>query len=235
MRRELLGIIIYLFINLFAFNYFQNKSIFYAFFKLFNLRILLLIAVFVISLWFIIPTHVASTFLAIYDALHILVYGETLLGIEETRIGFTGTKDIITAIKLNPFFGTGFHPDWYDGHSTTMEWKGSDFIFLSTIGMYGFVGLILFIRFYIFAIKYIIRLLKLIKNYFYPTRTVDTRLIYAVVVSLAASSEIIRNLLEYPNWFLPIGATFQSPALFIYFGLLIGSYNFLTLRSQIES
>lgn len=232
LRRELLGILIYIFINTLIFNYLKHKNLLQGIVKLINVRSLFILFLFFISLWLVIPTHVESTFLAVYDAIHVIIFGDNLLGIQETRIGLTGTKDIIQAIQSNPFFGTGFHPDWYSGHRSVNEFKGSDYVFLSAIGMYGIVGLVLFIKFYIFAIRYINRLLKLIRYYFYPYQNFRLQFSYAVVISIASSSEIIRNIIEYPNWFLPIGASNASPTLFIYLGLLIGCYNYLYIKAK---
>ena len=164
-----------------------------------------------------------ATRLAIYDVYYLVVTGETSGGSVDNRLSLSGKIGIIDAIKESPFFGTGYDPSWFTGDGGENEWEGADYIFLGSLAQFGVVGLILFLPFYIMAIKIIRNLLFVIRANFSYILKESSILRPAVLVGLAASVEFIRNIIEYPNWFFPIATTAYAPRLFIYFGLLLGS------------
>ena len=157
---------------------------------------------------------------------------KTIVDSDQARLSFLGNIAIVSAIKDNFWLGTGFDRAWFTGDGGDKNWEGADYIFLSSFAMYGIVGLILFLPFYILSIKIIKDFLKLVRiNYEFLYCNYHEFLL-PVIVGLAASSEIIKNILEYPNWFYPIGALRDSIKFFIYFGLLLGSYYGIRLKLE---
>lgn len=228
LRRELIGLLLFIIISTFLFNYLKRFHYYRAIYQVFSFRLILFISFLFFFLFLLSPDYLESTIMAFYDSIHAIFYGENLIGVEERRLSLTQNTGILKAIVDYPYFGTGFHPDWYTGDGGANEWMGSDFIFLSCIGMYGFVGLLIFVRFYFFCYRFIRDAIKLIRDYYYAhVIFLNRRTNSALLVAIATSLEIIRNMIEYPNWFLPIGATTASSTMFIYFGLLVGSYYYL--------
>jgi hypothetical protein len=39
-----------------------------------------------------------------------------------------------------------------------------------------------------------------------------------------ALKKLVKNMIEYPNWFAPVGAIDYSSKYFIFFGLMLGGY-----------
>lgn len=220
-RRELIGIVEAYIILFFLINYINRKSVFKFLSHVFSIRNILYITLFFIFVSAVFPnvvevsrTIVVNTYYSIFEA----------NGADAARLSLKAKTGIITAIEENLFLGTGFDADWMTADGGVNEWEGSDYIFLSAFAMYGLVGLLVFLPFYILTIKIIIRLLKLLRNELQIIRKYSHIFFYPVIIGLASASEFIRNIIEYPNWFFPIGATLYSPKYFIYFGLLLGSY-----------
>ena len=89
--------------------------------------------------------------------------------------------------------------------------------------MYGIVGVLIFLPFYVLVIKVIVSFVRLAKHYYrFFLQRQDAFLL--MLIGIASSSEFIKNFIEYPNWFYPIGTVPDRAKFFIYFGLLLGSY-----------
>lgn len=234
-RRSILAIFMHLLIINFLFNYINGRN-FLSFTKLLSIKIIsfvLLILAFVLILF---PGYFATTVDSFVNLYKILFTDYKPEGSELERISLTEQVGIVNAIKDNFYFGTGYHPDWFSGDGGQDRWEGSDYVFLGSFAQYGLIGLLIFVPYYIIAVNIIIKTLRTIKKhriFIFANRHI---FLYVVLLSVATSSEFIKNIIEYPNWFHPIAATGTTPAWYIYFGLLIGSYfslqNELIIRNQ---
>ena len=141
----------------------------------------------------------------------------------DVRMSLTAKIGIVRAIRDNFYFGTGFDENWFFGDGGVNEWEGADYVFLGAFGMYGLIGLLLFLPFYILAVMVIIRFVKMCRAHFTTIKD-SSKLLMPFVIGIAATSEIIKNILEYPNWYYPVGAIQDRGKYFIFFGLLLGCY-----------
>ena len=191
----------------------------------------LLIVLIVINTF--LPQVIASSSRLVNDTLVDLGFVESnYRRVNDVRLSLSGKSGIIAAIKENYLFGTGFDPAWFTGDGGKNQWEGADYVFLASFAMYGILGLLLFLPFYIIVVKLITAFLKLTKSHYnYFVNQKETLLL--LVIGLASISEFIRNLIEYPNWYYPVGAIPDRGKYYIYLGLLLGSY--YGLKSKAES
>jgi len=231
-RRDIIGIFEYILIILFIFYRIEKTKVSWFFNKVFNRRIYFIVALFLMTMIIAFPSYLQNATTAVIESINVMQTGQTSTGNVDVRMTLTGKVGIYEAIKDNWFLGTGYDPVWSTGGGGENQWEGSDYIFLASFAMYGLLGLIVFLPFYILAIKVIKKVIRIIK--------LNQKIIYAnmmyfqssVIVSIAASAEFIKNIIEYPNWFYPIGAIAYSPKYYIYLGLLIGSY--LSIINKLE-
>jgi hypothetical protein len=224
-RRDMVGIVEYIFVIAFFVNYiYKNKPLNFIW-RFVNLKSLAGVIVILVVIQISMPNFFLVTWDIIENTYRTAILGENTVGrSEDVRMSLTAQYGIVRAIEENFLLGTGFNNSWFTGEGGAQGFEGSDYIFLAAFGMYGLVGLIIFLPFYVLTIRVIIRLLKLIRDNLNVIQQNLSSLMYPVLVGLAAAAEFGRNILEYPNWFFPIGATIYSTKYWIYFGLLVGSY-----------
>ncbi|MCD4698881.1 MAG: hypothetical protein K8S16_21830 [Bacteroidales bacterium] len=223
-RRDIIGIFECLIIIFFIYNYIQSQKIISGMKKIFSLRIVIFIFITIITITLFFPGYIKNVNSAIQETIYVIKYSKTTKGKVDIRMSLTSKTEIVKAIKDNVWGGTGHNPDWMEGDGGKKGWEGSDYVFMASFAMYGVVGLLCFLPFYIITVKVIFKLMKIIKYNRNIIFSHNHIFFIPVIVGVAASSEFIRNIIEYPNWFYPIAATAYSPRYFIYFGLLLGSY-----------
>ena len=149
-------------------------------------------------------------------------------------MSLTKKVSMVSTIKDNLLFGTGYDQRWFTNVKSdkTDKWEGSDYIFLGAFGQFGIIGLLLFSPFYIFSLRVIrsgMQLIKVNKDLIYQN---SNMFYFSIITFIACSSEIIKNLIEYPNWFAPISASSSGYLFFIILGLLLGSY--MSINNNLE-
>ena len=225
-RRWILAIIIHMFIISLLINYINNQGVLnsFRFFK--NKKIILLSSVLFISFVVIKPQYIKATSDSIVNVYQNIT-GEIIhQSSAQERLSLTKKVSMVSTIKDNLFFGTGYDPRWFSNIKSdkSNKWEGSDYIFLGAFGQFGIIGLLLFSPFYIFSLLVIKTGMKIIKSNKDIIYQNSNMFYFSIITFIACSSEIIKNLIEYPNWFAPIGASSSGYLFFIILGLLIGSY-----------
>jgi len=220
-RRDMIGLIEYLLIISFFVNYMKGGSIGNFLHRVLKNRIVVYSVVIIFLIAIFAPNIISLGEKLIYQTY--LTFSGQGNEVTDVRLSLSGKTSIINAIKDNFFLGTGYDNDWMTGDGGKNEWEGSDYIFLSSFAMYGLVGLVIFLPFYMLTVRIILKLFKLLRRN-YSKLYSNERIVYAVIVGLAASAEFVKNIIEFPNWFYPIGASALSPLYFFYFGFLLGSY-----------
>jgi len=232
-RRDMVGVIEYIVIISIIVNYIQKKFFLHSFSKYLNLKNIVIASIVLIMLSVYASNFLNSTtklVMGTLGSIGLIENTESVSRTDNARMSLTAKVGIIKAIKDNFYTGTGFDPVWMTGDGGDDKWEGSDYIFLAAFAMYGIIGLLLFLPFYIISFNIIRSILKLIRS--------NNRLIYIynhhleipVIIGIASAAEILKNMIEYPNWFSPIGAIDYSSKYFIFFGLLLGSYYNLQLK-----
>ncbi|MCF6296963.1 MAG: hypothetical protein L3J08_03110 [Flavobacteriaceae bacterium] len=232
-RRDMVGLIEYIIILSITVNYIQKKAFIKTVTKFLNFRNIIFVSIAIFLLGIFTPKVLDSSIEIVEGTLSsigIIDSNKSVGSTDAARLSFGDKIGIITAIKDNPFIGTGYNEMWYTGDGGNKGWEGSDYIFLAALAMYGVVGLLIFFPFYILSYKIIKRLIKLIRYNYKWVYVYKSYLWVPIVIGLAASAELIKNFLEYPNWFFPIGAVQDNARYFIFFGLLLGSYYNLTIK-----
>ncbi len=153
------------------------------------------------------------------------VYGST-----KKRLSLTAHTETTELIKENLWLGTGYMNEWY---STAEEAKqgygveGGDYILLSSLAMFGIVGLVLFLPFYFLLYK---RLINSIKHYrrninsYYQNRELIKN---SLLLNMSLVLFFIVHLFSYPNWFWFIGPV-GSIEIYVFTGLFFGTSRSLT-------
>ena len=183
-----------------------------------------------------------SVFIGILRKEYLLVLGDTaknLIGFvqgnidentaDDERVSFTKQKSMLNAFKDNLYIGTGYDEKWFNNKDKNDKWEGADYIFLGVLGQFGILGIMIFLFFYILIFRTIIKGISLIRRNWLWIRKNNKQTYFFVMIFIATSAEFIRNLLEYPNWFVPISASSFGYLYFIYAGMLIGSQTGLKL------
>lgn len=224
-RRDMVGIIELIIIMAFFVNHIHGKKPLQFIWRFINMKSILYTILLLIVIGLVFPNLYLVAMDVFENSYRTIILGEASGGrAEDVRMSLTAQYGIVNAIEENLFFGTGNDPSWSSGDGGVKGFEGSDYVFLASFGMYGLIGLLIFIPFYIITVMLIIRFIKLLKSnrdMIYRNKNI---FIYPVIIGLATSAEFIKNIIEYPNWFYPIGAIKDSPKYFIYFGLLLGSY-----------
>ncbi len=226
-RRDMVGVIEYIVILSFMVNFIQKKFVLNSISKYLNFRNIIITS-FLLIILSVFASNILETTsklaLGTLGSIGIIEYNEKGGNTDKARMSLISQVGIVNAIKENFLTGTGYDKNWMTGDGGDKKWEGSDYIFLSAFAMYGIIGLIIFIPYYIISFKIIRKLLLLIRS--------NNKIIYKhieyvgipIVVGIAASAELVKNMIEYPNWFAPVGAIDYSSKYFIFFGLLLGSY-----------
>jgi len=180
------------------------------------------------------PKMIPATQTILEKTYYSVILGEnTSAKSDASRMSLTTNIAILNTIKDNFWGGTGYDENWFKGDGGKKQWEGSDYIFLASFAMYGVIGLLLFVPFYFLTVKIIISFLKLMRENLELIYEYKNIFMFPVIIGLATAAEFIKNIIEYPNWFYPIGALTPSAKYFIYFGLLLGSYYFLQKKIYI--
>ncbi len=224
-RRDIVSVVEHLLITSVLVTYVENRRLFRSITKYINIKSLFFLLMFYTMLNVFTPNILISANKLFSNSLIELglIRGNSSFANADVRLSLSAKTGILNAINNNFYLGTGFDQNWFLGDGGSEGWEGADYVFLSTFGMYGLVGLLLFLPFYILSIKVIYLFLKIFKSEF-KNLINKNYLLLPLLIGLTSSSEIIRNIFEYPNWFYPIGAIQDRGKYFIFLGLLIGSY-----------
>jgi hypothetical protein len=232
-RRDMVSVLEYIFIISLVANYIQRRYIVQSFTKYINIRnvILSILIILFVSVYLPKVSNYSQDLISgTLGSVGLIDSDKVINSSDKNRMSFTENEALISTLQEYFYDGTGFDRDWFTGDGGKNKWEGSDYIFLSSLAMYGLFGILLFLPFYIISIKTIRKLLLLIKNNRIHFLTLESKMALTVIVSIASASEIIKNILEYPNWFYPIGAIRDSGKYFIFFALLVGCYLSLYLK-----
>ncbi len=223
-RRNIIGILEYTIIIAFITNYIYGRNPFLSVKRYVNFKTVTVAFLMFVAISFYSPKFLKSVENLLENTYKTAIMGGEYGGSEDVRMSLTENVAIVGAIMNNFFGGTGYHPDWLEGEGGDRGWEGSDYIFLSAFAMYGIIGLLIFLPFYIISFMIIFEFLRFIRSNLEIIHEYQKIFIYPVIVGIGSSAEFIKNLIEYPNWFHAIGAIKNSPMYLFYFGLLLGSY-----------
>lgn len=148
-------------------------------------------------------------------------------GTTAVRLSLFEYEPILEKINENPLLGTGYINEWYSNTEEKIEIRygleGSDFVFLASIGMFGFLGLILFLPFYFKIGRMIFNHFKLIRNNLKYLEKKPEGFGPYLLIFFTTAVFFIRHLFTYPNWFSFIGPNGVFEKYYILMGLLLGS------------
>ncbi len=152
---------------------------------------------------------------------------------DDDRISFTKQSSMFKAFTDNLVLGTGYDDRWFNNRGKDDQWEGADYIFLGVMGQYGIAGMLIFFFYYVVVLTAVFKGLKLLRRNWNWFKLNILRFHLNITLFLAASVEFLRNLIEYPNWFVPISASSFGYLFFIYGGMVVGSYLFM--KGSIEN
>ena len=230
-RRDIVGVIEHLVIISLLISIIESGRLFRSIKKVINIKSLSITLVLFLSLRLFAPNYIKTASELFTNSLIELGLVEARNSSlqNDLRMSLTAKVGIVNAIRQNFYIGTGYDQNWFMGDGGEQEWEGADYVFLGAFGMYGLIGLILFLPFYFLSISVMIRFMKIVRKN-YERIILDKELILSMIVGVASSSELIKNLLEYPNWYYPVGAIQDRGKYFIFLGLLIGCYYSIAIR-----
>lgn len=214
-RRHIFGAIIYLLIAFILNNYFSKGSITKSFKVIFRIAAIVIVLLGIIRITF--PTYLTAGKEAIYETLYVMKYGETTTGEIDERLKFS-RPFIVNLFIENPILGTGFDNRWKNEEGDLEGYEASDYPFLSSLAMFGIVGILFFIPVYIRIIKILRKDIMLLRRLTFKTMGIYTLMWYAGIIFL------IFDLMKYMSYFSPISlsGTRQFPW-YAYLGLFLGA------------
>ena len=194
--------------------------------------IVLIVSVFILTL-LISPAYISGV---VSGFKTISLSEEEEYGTTRDRMSLFAHEATVNIIRDNPFLGTGYINQWYS--NTDVEnygLEGADYVFISTIGMYGFIGILLFLPFYFIITKEILVGLKFIKQ---KRNVIFTNLNItgiSLIIFISSSIFFLRHLFTYPDWFAFIGPHSEFEKYYIGVGLIMGALvNLKLLVSSVE-
>lgn len=235
MRREMVGIVESLTIISLLITYMYKSRLYKAIVKVINFKSMSIAIIAIVMLYVFSPKVIDSVVLLGENILNELGIGNSQENVR-MQLNSSSKMGIMNSIRNNIYFGTGYISDWYTGAGGKNQLEGSDYVFLACIGMYGVVGLLIFLPFYFYILSVIRTVMKFVRNNINIIYNLKCSFWLPLVVILSAATEFLKNIIEYPNWFFPIGAITSSAKFFIFLGLLIGAYYNLKVRvDQVDS
>ena len=152
-------------------------------------------------------------------------------GTTKQRFSLISHKPTVAIIKENILFGSGYINEWYTNvGENKYGLEGADYVFLSTIGMFGFVGIFIFFPFYWYLVRTILKGLKFVKNNRKFIITNSQQIWEPLIIFLTTSMFFIRHVLTYPNWFSFIGPHGAFERFIIFAAMVYGSLTNLQIR-----
>jgi len=222
-RREMIGVILSVFITIFLFHKLFKKK-----YGLIIRKALTYTIIIVVFLSFTFPSYISTVGDSLGTVYNTVFNKKKSNDTDIKRVSLTANTFILNKIHEYPILGTGYYQKWYISEGDEEGYEGSDYIFLATLAQHGIVGLFFFFGFYVIVFKMIRSVFRRIKsnrkiilnnmNIFYPY----------IIIFLAMTVFYIRHLISFPNWFYPIGSIADSPKFFIAVGFMIGSGNMIT-------
>ena len=237
-RRDIIGVFEYIFIIAVIINYIEDKFWLKSVSKYLNLKTILIVSLSIFLLSVFASNFLNKTVDMTTNTLGALGIIENTQGgsnTDKTRLSLSAKFGIVKAIEENIYTGTGYDSAWFTGDGGDNKWEGSDYIFLSAFAMYGLCGLIVFFPFYIIYIKVLKSFAKFLKSRYAFLLKHKIEFWVPMVVGVAAGAEIVKNIIEYPNWFYPIGAIDNSSKFFVFFALLLGALVSVKMKFNIMS
>jgi hypothetical protein len=155
------------------------------------------VLVVIVALRFVFPEYYAAGIRAGEETIHIIRFGTTTTGQEDTRMGL-GKKFMQDLVLENPWFGTGFDNRWRTLDGDHSGFEATDYPFIGAVAMVGIVGLLFFLPIYVFLIKQMVRDIRKIRLINFKVFDWDAFMIIVFLVYF------IFDFLQYMNWFLPI-------------------------------
>jgi len=228
LRRWMFALVEYFVIIFLAKNYIQSLPL-----LAINRRVTQTVAVVVLSFFVFVGIIRKEYFAVLNDSFQNLIslaQGESVEGTaDDTRLSLTKQESMLNAFEENFYFGTGYDERWFNNKNVNDNWEGADYIFLGVLGQFGIFGIMIFLFYYVLIFKTIINGYRLMRRNWHWIRKNNQDTYYYVMIFIATSAEFIRNIFEYPNWFVPISASSFGYLYFIYGGMLIGTYTGLKL------
>lgn len=211
-RRHIFGTLIYFFLALVIFNYFQHKALF-PIGKMINVLFYFIIIGFFIYLVF--PKYIAAGIETVEQTVYVIQHGETTTGRKDERLGFS-RKFLINLIEENPLFGTGFDNRWRTGEGDREGYETSDYPLISAFAMKGIFGVLVFLPVYIILFKSLRFDIK-----FFRQNKVNYNS-FEFFIFMVFILYFIYDLIQYMNWFKPVSRS-TDHNWYIYLALYMAS------------
>lgn len=193
-RRHIFGTIVYLFIALLFYNYYQHKALI-SISRMISISIYtLFIGVF---LYLAFPEYINAGIKTFEETLYVMINGETKTGVVDQRLGFN-KKFIVDKFIENPIFGTGFDNRWRTAAGGQEGYEAADYPFLSALAMSGISGIIFFLPIYILLIKALFRDIRFFRNTSLGYNSIEFFFIMTFIIFFSF------DLIQYMNWFRPV-------------------------------
>ena len=183
---------------------------------------------------FMLYSSFSEQFFAMIESFNTLYSG---YGTTHRRLSLYQHTSTINMISDNLWIGSGYINEWYTNNtfseqrvSTDFGLAGADYLFLSSIGMYGIIGVLIFTPVYYFLIKFLLNSISFIKENIYQLVENINLNIYPLILFLSAYIFFFKHIISYPNWFSFIGPTAQAPKYYIILGILFGAFQKLVLN-----
>jgi hypothetical protein len=211
-RRHIFGTLIYFFLALLIYNYFQHRSLL-PLSKIVRVLFYTLILGFFIFLTF--PKYIDAGIASVKETVYVIEHGETTTGRKDERLGFS-RKFLINLIEENPLFGTGFDNRWRTGEGDKAGYETSDYPLISAFAMQGVFGVLIFLPVYILLFKS----LRFDINFF---RKRDIKYdSFEFFMFMVFILYFVYDLMQYMNWFKPVSRSTDN-IWYIYFAVYMAS------------
>jgi len=155
-------------------------------------------------------------------------------GTASARLSLFSHEPTVKLFENNVFFGTGYINEWYSNNTfnalkvqTDFGLEGSDYVFLSSLAMFGIVGIFIFSPFYLYLFQVIFFGFKIIKNNFNYIDLNDKNIYMSMIFLISTSLFFTRHIITYPDWFAFVGPHGSYSKYYILLGILLGSLDYI--------
>lgn len=188
-------------------------------------KVLIFLSVLVLMLYVIAPKYINYTLVGLEDVISIVETGKNLNGEVDGRVNNDIPKHLLR-FKESPIIGYGWDELWYSNLTEEGGLSANDSPVTAALGMFGILGLLFFIPFYLKVFQILYKTYKLL-TYFYITGKAKTQALLFTICLFLMTNFITQYTLSFMNYFNDLTSGVPRVTSMLYLGFLLAGVDIL--------
>jgi hypothetical protein len=179
----------------------------------------------ILVLYMIAPKYINYTLIGVEDAISIVQKGSNSSGENDGRIEGDIPKHL-GRFKESPIIGYGWDELWYSNKTLEGGLSANDVPLTAALGMFGVLGLLFFMPFYLRVFKILYKTYKLLKYFYLSGKAKKNALLFTICLFLTIIF-ISRYTLGFMNYFNDLTSGVPRVLNMLYLGFLLAAADLL--------